>query len=394
MRGDNHTTLRVMHVIREFDLGGSQEVAIDMCLGLASRGHQPLIVTLFVGTGSVVAQGQRARLFRGGIATREFDCTSQTGLTLLGTLRLAALIRRWRPDVVHSHSDVPDFALSIAARLSPAVLARTIHNTVFWPGRPRTARFVESGFVDDLVIGCSADALAAYVELRRSCGLAPSPIRSVVPNGVTIPEAPASREELCARFKADPGKVQLCFAGRFVEQKGIDVLAQAWALLGEAERAGAELHLFGSGQLSPENLFPAADLGRSVVVHTPEPGLSRWFGGFDAVILPSRFEGFPLVALEALAAGALLVATDAPGLREALPPDWPLKVPGENPPALAEALRDIIAGRFDTAHRDKGLRDKGLAWVRARYSRERMIDSYEQAYLDYLGGPHARPCRP
>lgn len=381
--------IRVMHVISDFTLGGAQEIAIELSLGLRARGHQVMVVAVSRGEESGVRTSQIERLRMAGAEILELPARSRLGIAVFGAFRLATAVSRWRPDIVVSHTDIPDFVVSIVTRLVPIRVTRSIHNTTLWPGRPRTARFVESGFVDDLVIGCSADALAAYVELRRSCGLAPSPIRSVVPNGVTIPEAPATREELCARFKADPGKVLLCFAGRFVEQKGIDVLAQAWALLGEAERTGAELHLFGSGQLSPENLFPAADLGRSVVVHTPEPGLSRWFGGFDAVILPSRFEGFPLVALEALAAGALLVATDAPGLREALPPDWRLKVPGENPPALAEALRDIIAGRFDTA-----LRDKGLAWVRARYSRERMIDSYEQAYLDYLGGPHARPCRP
>ena len=65
-------------------------------------------------------------------------------------------------------------------------------------------------------------------------------------------------------------------------------------------------------------------------------------GAADAVVLPSRWEGLPLTALEALASGTPLVATDVRGVRELVVDGQDALLVPEEPEALAAALRRVL----------------------------------------------------
>jgi glycosyltransferase involved in cell wall biosynthesis len=113
-----------------------------------------------------------------------------------------------------------------------------------------------------------------------------------------------------------------------------------------------------------------------VTLEPPRPGLSGTLADFDVVLMPSRFEGFGLVAGEALLAGTPVVGTDAPGLREVLPPGYPLLAPVGDTAALARLLADVVAdpGRFrEMARALRGdiERDFGLP---------RMLEGYRRVY--------------
>ena len=110
---------------------------------------------------------------------------------------------------------------------------------------------------------------------------------------------------------------------------------------------------------------------------------------FDLIVMPSRYEGLPLLAMEALAAGTPVLATKVAGLQEALPPDWPLIVPCEAPAALADQIRAFVAGRDDIAE----LSARGRKWVE-QFSAGRSHQLYLEAYSQYLGkAPPTSPVR-
>ena len=59
---------------------------------------------------------------------------------------LSRLIRRWKPDIVHSHTDIPDLCVALARRIRKFPVARTIHNTSLWPTHYFIGRVAESAF--------------------------------------------------------------------------------------------------------------------------------------------------------------------------------------------------------------------------------------------------------
>lgn len=114
------------------------------------------------------------------------------------------------------------------------------------------------------------------------------------------------------------GTVHAVAAGRLVAQKGFDILIDALAL---AHRSDIYVTVLGEGALRQELLARATERGLGDRVHfagfshEPYPVIAA----ADLFILPSRYEGFPNVVLEALACGTPVVANPAPGgVREIL----------------------------------------------------------------------------
>jgi glycosyltransferase involved in cell wall biosynthesis len=372
--------MRIAHVITQFHLGGAEETAINLATGLAQRGHQTYVISLRR-SADAIGEAQKEVLTAAGVPFVELQWRGRLVGCAAIPWQLAAFCRRWRPDVVHSHTDIPDFMVAMAARLRPMQLARTVQNTVLWPTRWYAGYVAETAFRSDLVITCSEGALEAYREIRRRYGLTESPYQQRIGNAVA---RVASRQSSKPVFDNDPpshsGSVRLCFAGRLVAQKGVDILLDALALLPPDVLERLELHVFGDGPEAGIHIKRAAELGLPVAFFGAVPGVSRRFPRYDALIVPSRFEGLPLVAAESFMAGVPVVASRAPGLIEALPPDWPLVVPPENPAALAGMLSRLAEGAFDW----KELRRRAAEWGAANFAVEPMLDRYEGAYREFL----------
>ncbi|WP_459945215.1 glycosyltransferase family 4 protein [Desulfocastanea catecholica] len=119
--------------------------------------------------------------------------------------------------------------------------------------------------------------------------------------------------------KDKPEPVQLVYAGKLSFAKGVDWLVQTF--LGLA-RDNLHLHLAGSGSGSEaaQCLALAKSGGAAITVHgrISQSELARLMGRSHIFILPSFFEGLPLVLLEALASGCRIISTDLPGCRELL----------------------------------------------------------------------------
>jgi glycosyltransferase involved in cell wall biosynthesis len=133
----------------------------------------------------------------------------------------------------------------------------------------------------------------------------------------------------------------LVAAGRFVREKGIDLLLDAMPHV-LASIPQARVTLLGDGPLEEELKQQAQRLG--VYENVDFAGLQqnpwRYFRHADLVIVPSRLDGLPYVAVEALAVGTPMVATDCPGgIRELTDESkWIVLAPPEDPKALAKAI--------------------------------------------------------
>lgn len=381
--------LTVVQVVARLHAAGSETVAVALACGLARRGHESWVVALTrADEDREVRTEMLRRLAAASVHVVEFPGRRYGPAAVVGAARLVALHARVRPDVVHSHTDRPDFAVALASRVRRMRVVRTVHNTVLWGTRPRVGRFVESAFCDDLVVCVSEGSRRAYTALRLSAQLPPSPHVLSIGNGVPRQAgAPVGRADVVARCGADAQRLLLCFGGRLTHQKGFDVLLAALEHLPPQIREHLEVHAFGAGEEGAAYAVRVAASELPVRMHEPVPGLGDIVAGFDAVVMPSRYEGLPMVALEAFSAGVPVLASTAPGLVEALPPEWPLTVAPDDPRAFAGLLADAVDGRWDLP----GLGRAAAVWVHDRFDVDDMVTSYEAAYADHCGA--GRPAR-
>jgi rhamnosyl/mannosyltransferase len=182
----------------------------------------------------------------------------------------------------------------------------------------------------------------------------------LVPHGVDVP-APREQPD------ADP-PIAL-FAGRLAPEKGLDVLARAMEQVDEVQ-----LQMAGDGPL--RSLFPQA-LG--FVAHEE---LQRLYAGAAMLVLPSRSEGFGVVALEAMAAGLPVVASRVGGLAWLVEDEVTglLVEPGD-----AGALRDAILRLRDDPALRRRLGDAGRRRAIERFGWEHVTERTLEAYRRVAG---------
>lgn len=199
-----------------------------------------------------------------------------------------------------------------------------------------------------------------------------------IPNGVDLaafgPRPSAVKQEMRRRFGDVP--LYLCVANIF-HVKGQDVLLRALALL----RGSAAAVLVGDGPERPrlEKLARQLQLTRRVYFagQKSHAEVAEWMNASDALVIPSRNEGCPLAALEALACGLPVVSTKVGMVPEAISSeDYGLLVPVEDPPALAAALSNAVQRIWDKSK----LRARAEA-----FSLERLCIQVLQVYRSVLG---------
>ncbi|MEZ5966289.1 MAG: glycosyltransferase [Planctomycetota bacterium] len=189
----------------------------------------------------------------------------------------------------------------------------------------------------DLVLSPSRYLLSEH----RAAGFFPHSRTEVLP----LPRPAA------AAGNVPPGPARVAFAGQLVAHKGVQVLLAAWRL----RNANAELHIAGDGALR-EDVQAAAAADASITVHgrLRQTDLCALYARTDVVVVPSLcHEGANLVACEAQAHGAFVVASAVGGLPEYVSPDGGALVAPDDPPALAAAIAAACA-RVDRLRTQRG----------------------------------------
>ena len=288
-------------------------------------------------------------------------------------LQLRRILSREQPDVVHAHGlragALSALALSLATRPSRAALPLvvTVHNappasganaTVyqglqFLVARSAAVVLCVSRDLEDRMRGAGArDVRRALVPPYDPAAPAESPDSTAAPDSTGAPDPEAVRAELGAS-----GRPLILAAGRLAPQKGFGSLIEAargWQDLSPLPL----LAIAGSGPLQAELAAAAADLGPSVVLLGQRADVPSLLAAADLFVLPSRWEGQPLILQEALRAGRPIVATRAGGTPDLTGEDGALLVPPDDPAALTAAVRQVLgdpalAGRLAQAARDR-----------------------------------------
>lgn len=176
----------------------------------------------------------------------------------------------------------------------------------------------------------------------------------------------------------------LLFVGRLRIRKGVEVLLEAMASLAESHPE-ARLLIAGDGEhrAALEARVAALGLGGTVrFLGRASAGRVRaLLGGARALVVPSIYEGMPLVVLEAMAAGVPVVASRVSGIPEVVSdPETGWLVPPEDPSSLARALAEALAG--EAAARRRG--EAGRRRVSETFTPAAAAAAWEEAVSRYL----------
>jgi glycosyltransferase involved in cell wall biosynthesis len=244
-------------------------------------------------------------------------------------------------EVVHAHGLRAGALAVLAVRGLPArrrpKVVVTLHNALLSRGRVAAVHSLLERIVArraDLILAVSADIGAAIA------GRGARDVRAALVPAPPLPAARRSAEEV-RRLLGIPADVALLLTvARLTKQKGLAVLVEA---LEQLTPGGARVTavVAGSGPLAASLSRDAAQRNVPLRLLGPRDDVADLIAAADLVVVPSLWEGQPLIVQEALSVGAAIVATDSGGMA-ALVGDGAVLVPTADPGALARAITSLL----------------------------------------------------
>ena len=352
---------------------GGREVLIEkMAPELRARGHQVTVIT------GAHRPGLPEQECRNGTPIYRFPFIKALSSKSINSITpileaLARLSQQFKPDVVHLHDLGPTrFFWVRSSRAKPTRLALTVHGYMEPPTKKICDGMAESIRLIDRVTAVSAAALDRLLELVPEVkGRA-----SVIHNGCQPPPI----DPLPLPF--DPPRI-LCLSRMSVEKR-LDLAILAFAQLRKRFPA-AQLIIAGDGYLRDDLMQQARDLDLDGAVSFPGmvPTESIWdlLNQATMIVLPSRSEGLPLVALEASLMQRPVIASRVGGLPELVKHGQTglLCVPGDVE-SLTQAMSDAILSPEKTQAMGAAARQHVLE----NFGWQNFVHQYEQLYREMI----------
>ncbi len=381
---------RVLLLVTGLGVGGAEGQVVALATALHQRGWEVQVVSL-TPPGPLAEDLRRAEIPVVSLGMRSRAPYPWP------VARLVHLLRSWKPHIVHAHMVHANILARLVRPLAPVpVLICTAHSTheistranevreVTW--RERAYRLTD--WLCDLTTQVSRAGLERYVRVKA----VPSNKIQVVYNGIDL-----------QKFRLDPVKRAVkrrelgledrftwLAVGRIEPQKGYHTLLEAIALMGDAR---AVVLVAGQGSLFEEVRARAHKLGISERVRFlgAQGDIPVLMNAADAFVLPSLWEGFGLVLVEAMACQLPVVATDSGGPREILDGGrLGFLVPPGDPQALSTAMQRLM----DLPQEDRRrMVEEARRWVTEHFALERIVDRWEALYTELLERSRTRPHR-
>lgn len=385
-----HLKLRILQVITRLVRGGAPNVVLSIAEGMAKKGHSCELAT--------------------GVETgREGELLSRAKELGLKVIHIPSLVREVRPardlaalfelmrviatgryDVVHTHTSKAGLLGRVAAKLAGVrAIVHSPHGHIFAPlanipgvsGRPVMKKIfywverVAARFCDHIV--CLSEN-----EKRELLGmhLAMPGRVSVIRNAVDVAALREAAGRNCERkLRLPASSFVIGVAGRLTAEKGVSVLLTAMKEV-LVRVPGARLVIAGDGPERAALEQQARDLGIADAVDFlgMRTDLPRVLATLDVFVLPSLYEGFGLVLLEAMAVGTPVIATRVGGVPEVVEDGVTgLLVPPADPGKLAKAILRLErdAELAETLVKGASLR------LQSNFDLPRLVDTFEQLYF-------------
>ena len=386
---------KILRVIARLNMGGPALHVAYLTAGLRERGYDTTLVAGSLARGedsmAFVADARDVQIVRIDELGREISPLRD----LVATVRLARLIRRERPDILHTHTakagTVGRVAALLAGRRRPRIVVHTFHGHVLrgYFGPVRSWFFL---LLERWLASRTTALIAVSPQVRDdlvALGVAPPERFVVIRLGIELGERVApeqnGRAESRRYLGIEPDRFAVGWIGRMTAVKRTDDVLVAFKRLRD-EGVDAVLCMVGDGPDRQDLERRAHELGivRDTLFLGYQEDVAPFYAAFDALVLPSSNEGTPVSAIEALAAGRPVVATRVGGVPDVVQE-------GDDGFLVEPGATDDLADRLAQLARDPELRERmgraGRERVLPRYAVERLVDDVDRLYRSLLRPP-------
>jgi len=333
-RNCNHK-IKVLHLITSLEVGGAQH---GLLLGLPRfnpEKYEHIVCSL-------MDKMQMAEQFRqSGIEVHSLRINKKTDLS--GALRLHSLLKRLRVDILHTYLLHSNIIGRIIGRLAgvPTIIGseRTIGQAGRWD---RTLTKLTNPLTDAVEVNSQAGADA----IEQDLGVPKEKIE-LVRSGLDLNtySTTSVRPEMRADLNLNQDQHLVLYIGRLRPVKGVECGLRAFAIANSIY-PNTHMALAGDGEQRGylQKLVADLDIRHRVTFLGIRKDLPNLLAASDSVLMPSLTEGFPRTAIEAMAAGKPVIATDVGGTSEAIiNGNTGILVPPKDINAMAKALGELIA---------------------------------------------------
>jgi glycosyltransferase involved in cell wall biosynthesis len=379
-------------VIARLNMGGPALHVAYLTAGLAERGYETTLVAGSLARGedsmAFVAEELGVSVTRIDELRRDISAVHDAA----AVWRLARLIRREQPEILHTHTAkagaVGRLAALLAGPARPPIVVHTFHGHVlrgyFDPLRTAGFRLLERWLarVSTALVAVSPQVRDDLVAL----GVAPREKFAVVRLGIGVEGRVRAEQDGRAETRRllgiPPERFVVGWIGRMTGVKRTGDVLLAFKQLRQ-DGVDASLCLVGDGPDRERLERRAHELGimRDTLFLGYQEDVGRFHTAFDAFFLPSTNEGTPVTAIEALAAGTPVVATRVGGVPDVVRD-------GEDGFLVEAGAIGELAERLERLAADPELRERmgaaGRERVQPRYAVERLIDDVDRLYRSLL----------
>jgi len=371
---------KVILLIDSLVRGGAQRQLVELALNIDRRDFDPIVV-VYHDLPQLKSELDAAKV-------RYVLIRKRHKIDVAFLFRLAAFLRHERPQIIHAFLSTPSFWARIAGALAGVrKIITSERNMDIEQSRKRVWFEKRLQRLSSRII-VNAEAIRTVLVTRM--GIPGDKVR-VVYNGVDSEKFGRVSEARVRRLRSalglDPSDLVFTLPGRLTPQKNHRCLIKAVALLPSIPRnlkvvfVGNELDM--PLKTTLVSSIEALGLRGHFLFGGAQADMAAMYAVSDVVVLPSLWEGFPNVILEAMAARRPVVASDiADNARLVRHGENGYLFPIDDESALAAALATLISLSPDARAR---LGEAGRQLVDSSYSMSRMVDSTVQIYRELEG---------
>jgi len=401
--------VRIVRIIDRLNIGGPARHVVWLAAGLDREQFETTLITGAVAPG----EGDMSYFARAAGIEPLFIKQMSRELNLRDALVIAKLLRHlWKlePQIIHTHKAkagaVGRIAATIYKWMTPSVLwlrprrcyvIHTYHGHIFhsYYGKAKTRLFIA---IERALARICTDRIVVISEQQRreiseQFRVGRPDQFQVIPLGIDFDEMNNRRGRLCQELGIPEGEAIIGIVGRLCEVKNHAMFFESAAML-LSTGVPARFVVIGDGHLrnALESLSRKLAISDRVSFLGFREDIASAYADLDLVALTSLNEGTPLSLIEAMACGRAVAATEVGGVIDLMGTrrdssygfsiwDHGVTVPSRDAEGFARALQFLI--ERPELRREMG--ERGRAFVRARLSKERLIEDIEDLYRKLVG---------